>query len=106
MKAISCSAAHPDALLNWLVTSSIVEREFFFLECFLNLLDSKIIANEDLSECIQRYADDHGDYMELVWGQCEKITSGCRGRLHDLIVECNWDLEDYIIDRKKEYGTK
>ena len=96
------NAAHPDPLLNWLVSTSLEKRELFFLQCFLNELDSKIIYNEDLSECIERYNNDHGHIMNILWG-LPKESLGIRGRVYEFIVECQWDLEDYIYDRKKEY---
>jgi hypothetical protein len=100
---IKTSHAHPDAMLNHLVTSSIVKRELFFLECELNYLYSLLVKNEDISEFIEKYNKDYGDRRYVLW-DVTRAELGVRGFLWEYIVDCEWDIEEFIYMHRKRLG--
>lgn len=100
---IQTSHSHPDALMNYLATASIVKREMFFLGCELNNLYSLILADCDLSEFLSKYREDSGDYM-LIMSCISRESLGVRGFLYDLIICCSWDIEEFIYMHRKRLG--
>jgi hypothetical protein len=94
---------HPDALMNYLVTTSIVKREMFFLGCELNNLYSLILDDADLSEWMANYRENSCDYM-MILSCISRESLGVRGFLYDLIVDCEWDIEEFIYMYRKQLG--
>lgn len=100
---IKTSHSHPDAIMNYLVTTTIVKREMFFLACELNNLYSLILADADLSEWMTNYRENSHDYM-MILGCISRESLGMRGFLYDLIIDCEWDVEDFIYLHRKRLG--
>lgn len=97
------SHAHPDALHNYFVNSSIVKRERFYLGCELNNLYSLILSDSNLDEWMKNWNLNIHDYMMLL--SCESRESfGIRGFLYEFVIECNWDIEDFIYLHRKRLG--
>ena len=94
---------HPDALMNYLVTTSIVKREMFFLGCELNNLYSLILGDADLSEWVANYRENSHEYM-MILCCISRESLGVRGFLYDLIIDCEWDIDEFIYTHRKRLG--
>lgn len=100
---VRTSHSHPDALMNYLVSTSIVKRELLFLGCELNYLYSLILEDADLSEWMANYRENSYDYM-MILSCISRESLGVRGFLYDLIVDCEWDIEEFIYMYRKQLG--
>lgn len=100
---IKRSHAHPDSLHNYLVNSSIVKRERYYLECELNHLYSLILSDANLDEWMKQWSENSGDYLFLLSAESRE-SFGVRGFLYDFVIECQWDIEDFIYMHRKRLG--
>lgn len=94
--------SHNDGLLNYLVGISTEKRELIFLELLLNRITTMII-NKNLDKyTLRRLFERRNDIMPYF--DVEIYPIGIRGHLYDYIIRCNWEIEDFLIMRMKEYG--
>ncbi len=100
---IKKSHAHPDSLHNYLVNSTVVKRERYYLECELNNLYSLILSDANLDEWMKHWSENIHDYLFILSNESRE-SFGVRGFLYDFVIECNWDVEDFIHLYRKRLG--
>jgi hypothetical protein len=96
LNKIKCSHAHPNALLNYLVTCSSEKRNVFFLECELNFLCKLIKEKKDYIDIALNIQGKLPLYISELYA----YPLGDRGYCYDL-RELDWDLDDFVKLYKK-----